>query len=91
MVRQSRWRRPGGNGLLDARVLYRYRTRFELHALATGGTLLRYQTTELPDPAMSCGYDLVGHFEVPQMPGGFGRVGERFLQFFASGPHREGR
>jgi hypothetical protein len=80
MVTGAHWRRA--RGPLEARVPYRYRTRFELRTIR-GGTLLRYRTTELPDPDMSSGYDLVRHFEVPRLPGEFGRVGERFLQYCA--------
>jgi hypothetical protein len=78
MVEGAQRRR--GRGPVEARVSFRYRTRFELRN-TSGGTLLRYRTTELPDPDMSSGYDLVRHFEVPRLPGGFGRVGERFLRY----------
>jgi hypothetical protein len=69
-----------GRGRLEARVPFHYRTRFELRRIPFGGTGLSYHTAELADPDLSCGYDLVRDFDVPRLPGGFGRVGERFLQ-----------
>jgi hypothetical protein len=81
-------RRPDGNGLIEARVTYRYHVRFTIcRAKGAGLTRLQYHLTELPDPSMSCGYDLVRHFEAPPMPTPFGHVGERFLRFCATAKH----
>jgi hypothetical protein len=78
-VQQEHIRRRAGGWQVQARVPYRYRLHFELRPCGIGQTLVTSRTTELIDPDLSCGYDLVRHFEAPSMPGGFGRAGERFL------------
>jgi hypothetical protein len=78
-VQQEHVRRRAGGWQVQARVPYRYRLHFELRPNGPGQTLVIVRTTELIDPDLSCGYDLVRHFEAPSMPAGFGRVGERFL------------
>ncbi|MBV8189077.1 MAG: hypothetical protein JOY64_04520 [Alphaproteobacteria bacterium] len=78
-VQQEHVRRRAGGWQVQARVPYRYRLHFELRPYGARQTLVTLRTTELIDPDLACGYDLVRHFEAPSMPGGFGRVGERFL------------
>ena len=79
MARDAERRRRGGRLCLQARVTYRYSVRFGLHPRGPRLTLATVRTTEAVDPDMSCGYDLARHFAVPSMPGGFGRIGGRFL------------
>lgn len=79
IVQNEHVRRGVGGYRIQARVPYRYRASFELQASGAGQTLVTFRTTEAVDPDLSCGYDLVRHFEAPSMPAGFGRIGERFL------------
>jgi hypothetical protein len=78
IVQNDHAQRRRGGLRLQERVPYRYRVAFELRAEGSG-TLAGFRTTETIDPDLSCAYDLTEHFAAPLMPGGFGRVGERFL------------
>jgi hypothetical protein len=77
---QNEHRQHGrGGSRLQSSVAYRYRTEFELRAQGPHRTHVSFRTTETIDPEFASGYDLRQHFEVPRMPGGVGRAGERFL------------
>jgi hypothetical protein len=79
IVQNDHSQRRRGGFRIQERVPYRYLVTFELRPHGVGRTLATFRTTETTDPDLSCAYDLTEHFEAPSMPGGFGRVGERFL------------
>jgi hypothetical protein len=79
LVQNEHRQRGRGGSQLQTPVAYRYRVEFELRAQGPQSTVVSFRTTETIDLEFACGYDLRQHFEVPAMPGGVGRVGERFL------------
>jgi hypothetical protein len=79
LVQNDHGQQRRGGFRVQERVPYRYSVTFELRPHGAGRTLATFRTTETIDPDLSCAYDLTEHFEAPSMPGGFGRVGERFL------------
>ena len=62
-------------------IKYQYQCRFEFVETSAGQTTGSYETRETIDPQyQSRDRDLTRHYSAPPLPGGFGAVGEQFLQ-----------